>query len=56
MYISNKVTKEQLHKKSSSGTQKVHELWMDQKQRDYSDLVQSKGTKTIYINSIRIIV
>ena len=31
------------------------ELWMNQKQTGDSVFVQSKGTKTIYINSIRII-
>ena len=39
-----------------SYTQKFIELWMNQKQTGDSALVQSKGTKTIYINSIRIII
>ena len=38
-----------------SNMQKFIELWTNQKQTDDSDIVQSKGTKTIYINSIRII-
>ena len=41
-----------LHKAGSSGMQKFIELWTDQKQTGDSTLVQSKGTKTIYINSI----
>ena len=43
--------------KSSSGTQKFIELWTDIKKNRCrnSAPVQSKGTKTIYNNSIRII-
>ena len=44
-----------IYTKSSSGTQKYIELWMHQNQAGDSARVQSKGTKTIYINSIRII-
>ena len=40
---------------NKSKTQKFIELWTNQKQTDDSVLVQSEGTKTIYINSIRII-
>jgi hypothetical protein len=36
-------------------TKKFIELWTNQKQTRDSALGQSKGTKTIYINSIRII-
>ena len=36
------------------GTQKVIELWTDSKQTGDSDLVQSKGTKMICINSIKV--
>ena len=35
--------------------EKFIELWTNQKQTGDSALVQSKGTKTIYINSVRII-
>ena len=35
-------------------TEKFMELWTDQKQTGDSALIHSKGTKTIYINSIRI--
>ena len=41
--------------KSSTGTQKCIELWTDQKQTDDSDLVQSKGTKTICIIYIKLL-
>ena len=47
------ITEYWLHKQSSSGTQKFIELWTDQKQTGDSALVQSKGTKMICINSIR---
>ena len=40
---------------NGSNTQKFIELWTNKKQTGDSVLVQSKGTKTIYINSIRII-
>jgi hypothetical protein len=40
---------------NGSKTQKFIELWTNQKQTDDSALVQSKGTKTIYFYSIRII-
>jgi P2-related tail formation protein len=39
---------------NESKTQKFIELWTNKKQTGDSALVQSKGTKTIYINSIRI--
>jgi hypothetical protein len=39
----------------NTGTQNIIELWTDQNQTGDSTLVQSKGTKTICINSIRII-
>ena len=38
-----------------SKMQNFIELWTNQKQTGDSALVQSNGTKTIYINSIRII-
>jgi len=41
--------------KNSSGTQKFIELWTDKVQTGDNALVQSKGMKTVYINSIRII-
>jgi len=41
-----------LHKKSISGTEKFR-VWNVQNQIGDSSLVQSKDTKTIYINSIR---
>jgi len=40
---------------NGSKAQKFIELWTNQKQKGDSALVQSKGMKTIYINSIRII-
>jgi hypothetical protein len=40
---------------NGSKTQKFIEMWTNKKQTGDSALVQSKGTKTIYINSIRII-
>jgi hypothetical protein len=40
---------------NGSKMQKFIELWTNKKQTGDSALVQSKGTKTIYINSIRII-
>ena len=40
---------------NGSKTQKFIKLWTNQKQTDDSALVQSKGTKMIYINSIKII-
>ena len=40
---------------NGSKTQKFIKLWTNQKQTDDSALVQSKGTKMIYINSRRII-
>jgi len=43
-------------KKVVQAHKKFIELWTDEKQTGDSALVQSKGMKTIYINSIRIIV
>ena len=39
---------------NGSKTKKFIELWTNQKQTRDCALVQSKGTNTIYINSIRI--
>jgi len=40
---------------NGSKTKRFIELWTNQKQTRDSAFVQSKGTKTIYINSTRII-